>query len=105
MSESIVDISRDFFFEVLLPILEEEYPAETSQTAFGVFGYGSEVLRLDDDYSSDHHWGLRIDALMPDYLLKGRKEEILSVINARLTTTAMEAVRRTPLVYAAFRSV
>ena len=84
MSESIVDVSRDFFFEVLLPILQREYPTEASQTAFGVFGYGSEVLRLDDEYSSDHHWGLRINALMPEYLFKGRQKEILGVVDSNL---------------------
>ncbi|MCP4166431.1 MAG: DUF4037 domain-containing protein [Chloroflexi bacterium] len=87
MTDSIIDVSRDFFFEILLPILEREYPTETSQTAFGVFGYGSEVLRLDDDYSSDHHWGLRINALMPDYLIKGRREEILGIIEEKLPET------------------
>ena len=49
MSGSIIDVSRDFFNEVVQPILEKEFPAETAQTAFGVFGYGSEVLRMDDD--------------------------------------------------------
>jgi hypothetical protein len=52
---SIIDVSRDFFFDVLQPILEREFPLETSQTAFGVFGYGSEVLQLDDECSIDHH--------------------------------------------------
>ena len=84
MTESIVDVSRDFFFEILLPILQAEYPTETSQTAFGAFGYGSEVLRLDDDYSSDHHWGLRINALMPEYLYKGHHEEILQNVASHL---------------------
>lgn len=84
MTESIVDASRDFFFDILKPILEREFPLETSQTAFGVFGYGSEVLQFDDEYSSDHHWGLRINALMPDYLFKGRQEEILRVVDENL---------------------
>ena len=57
MRESIIDVSRNFFFEVVKPILERNFPEETAQTTFGVFGYGSEVLRLDDEYSADHHWG------------------------------------------------
>ena len=51
MSETIVDISRAFFHEVVHPILQQHFPAETARTAFGVFGYGSEALRLDDEYS------------------------------------------------------
>ena len=41
---SIIDVSRSFFFEVVKPILERNFPEETAQTTFGVFGYGSEVL-------------------------------------------------------------
>ena len=84
MTTSIIDISRDFFHEVLEPILLHEFPEETAQIAFGVFGYGSEVLRLDDDYSSDHHWGLRVNALMPDELLQARGKEMLRVIEVDL---------------------
>ena len=59
MTESIIDISHSFFEEIVLPILTTHFPDETAVTAFGVFGHGSEALRLDDEYSSDHHWGLR----------------------------------------------
>jgi hypothetical protein len=87
MSESIIDVSRDFFDEVVKPILEREFPAETAQTAFGVFGYGSEVLRMDDDYSTDHHWGIRINALMPEATFKARSEAIQQTVSARLPVT------------------
>jgi hypothetical protein len=84
MSESIIDISRAFFEEIVKPILQEHFPKETAQTAFGVFGYGSEVLGLDDEYSSDHHWGLRINALMPSHLFESKNEEILQVVAAKM---------------------
>ena len=87
MSETIIDVSRDFFHEILKPILEREFPDETEQTAFGVFGYGSEVLKLDDEYSSDHHWGLRINALMPDFIFKSERERMLEVVQANLPQT------------------
>lgn len=87
MSVSIIDISREFFEQVVKPILEANFPEETAQTAFGVFGYGSEALRLDDDYSRDHHWGLRIDALMPDELFQSRHEEMMQVVRANLPPT------------------
>lgn len=69
MTANIIDLSRDFFVEVVKPICEREYPAETAQMAAGVFGYGSEVLRLDDEYSQDHHWGLRVNVLLPRAVL------------------------------------
>lgn len=87
MSQSIIDVSRDFFTEVLRPILEQEFPEETAQTAFGVFGYGSEALGLDDEYSSDHHWGLRVNALLPDELFNARQGRILEVVAANLPDT------------------
>lgn len=87
MPESIIDISRDFFHEVLRPILERHFPAALAQTAFGVFGYGSEVLRLDDEYSADHHWGIRINALMPEALFKEQSADILRVVERELPTT------------------
>ena len=87
MTETITDVSRDFFNEILKPILEREFPDETSQTAFGLFGYGSEVLGLEDEYSSDHHWGLRINALMPDFLFDLRRNRILEVVQANLPQT------------------
>ncbi|MEZ4673806.1 MAG: DUF4037 domain-containing protein [Caldilineaceae bacterium] len=84
MNTSIIDISRSFFEEVVKPILQEHFPVETAQTAFGVFGYGSEALRLDDEYSRDHHWGLRIDALMPSAIFETKRHAIMATLGAHL---------------------
>ena len=81
---SIIDVSRNFFHEIVLPILQEHFPGETAQTAFGVFGYGSEALRLDDELSRDHHWGLRIDALMPDAVFQQQRDEMMRVLAEKL---------------------
>src|SRR5512145_3032075 len=87
MSTSIIDLSRQFFEEIVRPILEAHFPQETAQTAFGIFGYGSEALRLDDEYSRDHHWGLRIDALMPDEVFRQMRQEIMQTLSANLPPT------------------
>ncbi len=84
MSESIIDISRGFFEEIVKPLLEERFPQQTAQTAFGVFGYGSEALRLDDEFSRDHHWGLRIDALMPQQIYESASGPIMEHLRAHL---------------------
>ncbi|HZQ10011.1 MAG TPA: DUF4037 domain-containing protein [Anaerolineae bacterium] len=84
MPESILDISHAFFDEIVFPILEREFPSETAQTTFGVFGYGSEVLRLDDHYSRDHHWGIRINALMPEEVYQTRRAIILQRVGAQI---------------------
>ena len=87
MTETITDISREFFFEAVLPLLERELPEVAARTAFGLFGYGSEAYGRDDEYSRDHHWGLRIDALMPDALFAARQDELLRIVGANLPAT------------------
>src|SRR5215210_6233207 len=84
MSTAVGETSRRLFREVVLPVLEREFPEETAQTAFGLFGYGSEAYGMDDEVSRDHHWGLRIDALMPEALLRRRREAIMAVVAAAL---------------------
>ena len=84
MNGSIIDVSRAFFGEVVLPIFREEFDDVANQMAAGVFGYGSEVLRLDDEYSQDHHWGLRVNVLLPRELLATRGSEIEDRLAARL---------------------
>jgi len=87
MTESIIEISREFFREVVLPLLGREMPEVAEQAAFGLFGYGSEAYGLDDEYSRDHHWGLRIDALMPAALFAARRDELLRIVAANLPAT------------------
>lgn len=87
MSDSITAISRQFFQEIVLPVMEREFPDVTAQTAFGLFGYGSEAYQQDDELSRDHHWGLRIDALMPDDLFHARREAIAQTLAANLPDT------------------
>ncbi len=100
MGESIIDISHSFFDEIVRPILTEHFPVELNQAAIGIFGYGSEVLRLDDELSSDHHWGLRIDALFPDALFRAKGHEIKRVVSANLPHSyrGTRCARRTSLV-------
>ena len=84
MPESIVDVSHRFFDDIVKPILAEHFPDELAVAAIGVFGHGSEALRMDDAYSSDHHWGLRIDALFPHEVFVARGAEMREQVSALL---------------------
>ena len=80
----IIEESHDFWSEVVLPLLDETHPDETAQMAAGFFGYGSEVLRLDDQYSTDHHFGLRVNVLLPGAVMQARGAAIEDTLATRL---------------------
>lgn len=80
----IIEESREFWVEVVLPLLQDTHPAETAQMAAGFFGYGSEVLRLDDQYSTDHHFGLRVNVLLPQSVMDAHGPAIEDTLAARL---------------------
>jgi len=84
MAVNIIEVSRRFFEQAVRPLLEREFPEEARLMACGVFGYGSECLGMDDEVSRDHHWGLRVDALMPDALFRSRAREILARVGKGL---------------------
>lgn len=84
MTDSIIDISKGFFEEYVRPILATQFPDEFAQMACGVWGLGSEALRLDDGISRDHHFGLRIDAIMPLELLQARWPAVQAALEANL---------------------
>ena len=81
---SIIDESHAFFDEVVLPLLQQHFAAETKHMAAGFFGYGSEVLRLDDEYSTDHHFGLRVNALLPEDVFNAKGTSIEDMLADQL---------------------
>ena len=72
-----LELSRRYYFEVVRPILDREYP-DLSYAA-GLIGPGSEVQGWDDDESTDHHWGLRLQVLVDE-----KKENLLGEVDQTL---------------------
>ena len=59
-----LELSRRFYLEAVLPILERRFPG--LEHAAALLGSGSEVLGFDDDISTDHHWGPRVQLFVRD---------------------------------------
>ena len=60
-----IKLSRQFFDQVLLPVVQRGRPGFIEAMSCGVFGGGSDAAGLDDEISRDHHWGPRVQILLP----------------------------------------
>jgi hypothetical protein len=52
-----LELSRAYFEQVGMPMLEEKFPEYLPRIAAGLVGEGSECLGMDDGVSRDHDWG------------------------------------------------
>jgi Domain of unknown function (DUF4037) len=59
-----LDLARGLYFEAVRPILERRFPG--LEHAAALLGSGSEVLGFDDETSTDHHWGPRVQLFLRD---------------------------------------
>ena len=71
-----LELSRRFYFEAVRPILERRFPA--LEHAAALIGTGSEVLGYDDETSTDHHWGPRVQLFVGDAFAAGGVEATLA---------------------------
>lgn len=55
--EQGLDIARAFYEEYGAPMIHDRFPEYESRIAVGLFGEGSDCMRLDDEISRDHDWG------------------------------------------------
>lgn len=59
-----LELSRSFYFDAVGPIMERRFP--DLRHAAALLGPGSEVLGYDDERSTDHHWGPRLQLFVPE---------------------------------------
>jgi Domain of unknown function (DUF4037) len=59
-----LELSRGLYVEAVRPILERRFPG--LEHAAALLGSGSEVLGFDDETSTDHHWGPRLQLFVRD---------------------------------------
>ncbi|UCG01647.1 MAG: DUF4037 domain-containing protein, partial [Candidatus Heimdallarchaeota archaeon] len=77
-----LDLSRRFFEEVVKGILEKHFA--TVKYDASLIGSGSEVFGFDDEISTDHHWGPRIQLFLSETDHKKFSKEIHSVLSKEL---------------------
>jgi hypothetical protein len=71
-----LELSRHFYFEAVLPILERRFPG--LEHAAALLGSGSEVLGFDDEISTDHHWGPRVQLFVRDLAPASEVDAVLA---------------------------
>ena len=52
-----LDLSREFFLQRGLPMLQKKFPQYIDRLGAGLVGEGSECFGFDDEISQDHDWG------------------------------------------------
>ena len=83
-----LELSRRFYLEAVLPILDKELPGLPHAAAR--LGSGSEVLGFDTARSTDHDWGPQVQLfLAPDDVARHR-ERLLSAFAYQLPETFLD---------------
>lgn len=80
-----LNLSERFYKEVVQPLLREHFPALPHAAA--LIGSGSEVLGLDTEMSSDHHWGPRGLLFLSPQDHQRYRDAIVQVLREKLPRT------------------
>ncbi len=73
-----LDLAESFYFEAVAPVLNRAFPGLSCSA--GRIGAGSDVLGYDDEVSTDHDWGPRVQLFLraEDMALEGAMRAALS---------------------------
>lgn len=77
-----LELSRQFYFQAVRPILDRRFPRLRHSAA--LIGWGSEVLGFDTQISRDHHWGPRVLLFVSDEDLGELGKEIDAALSHEL---------------------
>ncbi|MHB1000889.1 MAG: DUF4037 domain-containing protein [Armatimonadota bacterium] len=78
-----LDISKEYYNQIVRPLIEDYFPQVESGHAAALIGWGSDVLSNDDEYSRDHEWGPRCVIFLQDSLSK-LSDDLLDLFNAKV---------------------
>ncbi len=76
------ELSKNFYFDVVRPILESNYPGLTYSA--GLLGSGSEILGFDTEMSTDHNWGPKLFLFLSEADLDHHQANIHRVLGREL---------------------
>ncbi len=77
-----IDLSREFFRDVVRPLLGEAIPDVPYSAA--LIGRGSEVLGFDDEMSRDHNWEPRVELFLRPDDLDRWGDDVEAILKRRL---------------------
>ena len=72
-----IELSKAFFEEYGMPMLEAEFPELMPYLCAGLFGSGSECFGFDDDVSTDHDFEPGFCLFLPDESVVDRRQAFL----------------------------
>lgn len=75
-----LELSKNFYFEIIEPAIKSRYPNYLKRIAAGLFGHGSQCLGFDDEISWDHDWGPRVCILLNDADYKNFKSNLITLL-------------------------
>ena len=80
-----LELARDYWFEVVAPMLEPHLAA--SDRAAALIGEGSDVLGFDTEQSTDHGWGPKVFVFVADDVDRDTRRFLAELIDEGLSDT------------------
>ena len=76
-----LELSRSFFQEECLPMIQQKMPEVLPYLAAGLVGEGSECFGFDDEKSRDHDWGPAFCLWLPDDAARQYGSALLGLVD------------------------
>lgn len=83
-----LELSRNYYYEIIRPVISQNIDFLHGNYAVCLIGYGSDVIENDDEKSMDHEWGPRCIIFIPEELAE-RKDEIYDILNKNISNEFM----------------
>jgi hypothetical protein len=79
-----LDLSREYYFECIKPIIQDKLPELEGEYAAALIGYGSDVIGNDDEISRDHEWGPRCHIFLSEEMQKKYASKLDRILDEKI---------------------